>query len=174
MLVPELIEHVCSSASGKARALGRQIVFSMTSNATLIDERRAALIHRHNIATMLSLDGIGEAHDRYRKTVSGKGSFRLIERNLERLVGLPGAKIRLTVGPETAAQLARARRRGAARCNNGDVCVTCDKQDSCVSCDVGDIICDDAFDICITCDSGDACITCDALDTCSTTDDEPD
>ena len=105
MLVPELIEHVCSSASSKAWALRRQIVFSMTSNATLIDERRAALIHRHNISTMLSLDGIGEAHDRYRKTVSGKGSFRLIERNLERLLGLPGVKIRLTVGPETAAQL---------------------------------------------------------------------
>ena len=67
-----------------------------------------------------------------------------------------------------------AGRRAAAKCTNGDVCVTCDQQDACIDCDLGDVICNRSFDVCVFCDSGDACVTCDALDTCSTMDDEPD
>lgn len=102
LLVPKLIEHVCHAAREKAGAAGREIAFSMTTNATLVDRRRAQLIRQFGIVTTLSLDGIGEAHDRHRKTVAGKGSFRLIERHLERLRDLPGLTVRLTVAPETA------------------------------------------------------------------------
>lgn len=105
LLVPELIEYACETSKSRAKKEGRKVVFSMTSNATLVDESRAELIRKYDISTTLSLDGIGDSHDKYRRTVGGKGSFKLIEKNLERLIALPGVKIRLTVGPDTAARL---------------------------------------------------------------------
>ncbi len=53
----------------------------------------------------MSLDGIGPAHDRHRRTVAGKGSFRLVERHLDRIVRLDDVSVRLTVSPETASSL---------------------------------------------------------------------
>ena len=82
---------------------------------------------------------------------------------------------RLILSPKMFDALKAGTGRGlAARCTNGDVCITCDQKDACVNCDVGDFVCDRKFDICVFCDLGDSCLTCDVLDTCSTLDDEPD
>ena len=77
----------------------------MTSNATLLDDRRLELLKRHRIRPTFSLDGIGASHDRHRKTIDSQGSFRFIEENIARLLQLPDAIIRLTVTPETAPEL---------------------------------------------------------------------
>ena len=105
LLEPRLVERIHAHTSAAAAAQGRSATFTMTSNATLLNERNAALIERLGIGLRVSLDGIGAAHDRHRRTVGGKGSFRLIERNLDRIALLPGVSVRLTVGPETAASL---------------------------------------------------------------------
>jgi uncharacterized protein len=105
LLEPALIEFVHDRATARAQAEGRQISFGMTTNATLLSRRNAELIKRLGIATRLSLDGIGDAHDRHRVTRGGRGSFALISRNLERAAALDGVSVRLTVTPETAADL---------------------------------------------------------------------
>jgi uncharacterized protein len=79
--------------------------FSITSNATLLDQYCLDILRRFRIQATFSLDGIGPAHDKHRKTVSGQGSFALLEKNIERMLALEGCTIRLTVTPETAPAL---------------------------------------------------------------------
>ncbi|MEA2687163.1 MAG: uncharacterized protein QOE93_2358 [Actinomycetota bacterium] len=106
LLEPGLIELIHASATARAAADGdRPISFSMTTNATLLSAANVEMIERLGISVRLSLDGIGDAHDRHRRTRAGKGSFPLIQRHLERAAGLPSVSVRLTVSPETASEL---------------------------------------------------------------------
>ncbi len=105
LLEPRLIELVHSWATARAASEGRPVTFSMTTNATLLSPRNVEMITRLDIATRLSLDGVGAAHDRHRRARAGGGSFALVQRHLERAVALPSVSVRLTVSPETAADL---------------------------------------------------------------------
>jgi len=105
LLKPALIEFIHDAATRRARQDDREISFSMTTNATLVTERNAEMIARLRIGLRVSLDGIGDVQDRHRRTVDGKGSFSLIARNLDRIARLDAVSVRLTVTPDTAAQL---------------------------------------------------------------------
>lgn len=56
------------------------------SNGTLINEKFMSIIKERNINLMISLDGVGEFHDKQRAFVNGKGSFNIIDRNISRLI----------------------------------------------------------------------------------------
>lgn len=105
LLEPELVALTADYALEEAAKRSLDMRFSMTTNATLIDDKRLNLLKKYNISPTFSLDGIGEAHDRHRKTIAGRGSFKYIERNLLRLLELPFSTIRLTVAPETTRAL---------------------------------------------------------------------
>ncbi len=105
LLEPGLIELVHAEATALAAGQDRPVAFSMTSNATLLSAANVEMIERLGISVRLSLDGIGDAHDRHRRTRAGRGSFALIARHLERAAALPSVSVRLTVSPETAVDL---------------------------------------------------------------------
>jgi len=102
---PKLIAYICDYANARAKREGRKITYSMTSNGTLMTQKNYELVTKYGICVQLSLDGVKDSHDFYRKTIAGKGSFELIERNLERLLKL-NCRVRLTVAPDTAESLA--------------------------------------------------------------------
>ncbi|MBT8723446.1 radical SAM peptide maturase [Bacteroides uniformis] len=60
---------------------GKEIVFTMTTNAVLID-KYADFLSKHKFRILVSLDG-NKKHDSYRKTVSGKNSFDIVYKNLK-------------------------------------------------------------------------------------------
>ena len=60
---------------------GKEIVFTMTTNAVLID-KFADFLCKHKFPILISLDG-NKKHDSYRKTVSGKESFDIVYKNLK-------------------------------------------------------------------------------------------
>ncbi len=105
LLEPDLIEFVHERLTQEAASEGREAKFSMTTNATLLNRRNAEMIERLGIGVRVSLDGIGESHDRHRRTIAGRGSFKLITRHLDIIRSLPAVSVRLTVSPETAAEL---------------------------------------------------------------------
>ncbi|NOK19562.1 PapB family radical SAM/SPASM ranthipeptide maturase [Corallococcus carmarthensis] len=107
LLAPDLLDYVATEAKRRAKEAHKVMVFSITTNATLLTESRVALLQKHRVGVTVSLDGLPEEHDRHRKLVNGEGSFQLIERNLERLVSL-SPTIRLTVTPETAPSLQKS------------------------------------------------------------------
>jgi uncharacterized protein len=57
----------------------------LLSNGVAISERLARRLVERQIAVMVSLDGIGAAHDVQRPTVGGRPSFALVERSIDRL-----------------------------------------------------------------------------------------
>lgn len=105
LLEPGLIEYIHALASQQGGVRGREVTFGMTTNATLITAQNAQMIKRLGISVRLSLDGVGDAHDRHRRTISGKGSFDLIRRQLGHIAEIESVSVRLTVSPDTAAQL---------------------------------------------------------------------
>jgi uncharacterized protein len=105
-LRPRLIEYICTTATERGRAAGRDVTFSMTTNGTRFDQRMLDLTRKHAISTMLSLDGNEAAHDQFRVYRSGHGSWAKIMGNLERLQQAPYFKVRLTVSPLTVEHLA--------------------------------------------------------------------
>jgi uncharacterized protein len=65
-------------AAGLAAERGIEIGFSITTNGTLLSPEDGELFERHGFAVTVSLDGIGEVHDRLRPFKGGAGSFEQV------------------------------------------------------------------------------------------------
>jgi uncharacterized protein len=78
----ELIKKCVEYA--KEQAEGREITFSITTNATLLSEEIIKYLFENNIMLTISLDGPKEIHNKKRKFAgSGEGTFDKIMENLE-------------------------------------------------------------------------------------------
>jgi uncharacterized protein len=75
-------------AADLAKQHGLDLYATLLSNGTALPERLINDLKKRDINVMVSLDGIGEAHDAVRPTKSGKPSFHIVERTIERLVKL--------------------------------------------------------------------------------------
>jgi|HubBroStandDraft_6_1064221.scaffolds.fasta_scaffold07453_3 uncharacterized protein len=71
-------------ALGAAR--GVKVNFSITTNGTLLTADDATFFEQHGFAVTISLDGIGDTHDRQRPYRNGRGSFDTILRRVEPLL----------------------------------------------------------------------------------------
>jgi len=63
----------------------KQILNSLQTNGTRIDEQWARFLARHNFLTGISIDGPQHLHDYYRKDKKGNGSFREVMRGIQLL-----------------------------------------------------------------------------------------
>lgn len=63
-----------------------EIIFSMTSNMTLLDDDMIELIGKHQINVQVSVDGTKEQHDKRRIFADGSGTYNVILKNLARLL----------------------------------------------------------------------------------------
>jgi len=91
-------------AEEKAKELGQNIGFTLTTNGTLIRPEDAAFFHRYKFTVTVSIDGIGKTNDELRPYVSGKGSFDRIKEKLKLLFTIPNRNFkvlaRVTVTPK--------------------------------------------------------------------------
>jgi uncharacterized protein len=69
-----------------AAEAGVKLGFSITTNGTLVTEDDAAFFERHGFAVTVSLDGVGEVHDRLRPFQGGRPSYARIVANLAPLI----------------------------------------------------------------------------------------
>jgi uncharacterized protein len=63
-----------------------RVQFGMLSNGTLVNDRLIDFLKEIDAGISISVDGFGEAHDIYRVYASGKGSWDIVSRNVQRLV----------------------------------------------------------------------------------------
>jgi uncharacterized protein len=70
---------------------GKRVSYSMTTNATLLDDEIIGLIKRYNFGLMISLDGPREIHDRMRPFAGGQGSFDRAATQVKRLMERRGS-----------------------------------------------------------------------------------
>ncbi|MDI3280861.1 MAG: thioether cross-link-forming SCIFF peptide maturase [Bacillota bacterium] len=85
----------------RAAALGKELAFTVTTNALLLDEEKTSYLLEQDISVVLSLDGRPEVHDGQRLLPSGRGSY---ERVLPRILAFWEASRRHRQGhPEAQA-----------------------------------------------------------------------
>ena len=78
------------------------VAFHITSNGTLLDEKKLQYMSEHHISLLLSLDGNKETQDYNRPTKNGESSFDLIINKLPLIKKyLPTTTIRGTIYPDT-------------------------------------------------------------------------
>ncbi len=65
------------------KAEGKTLSFNITSNGTIVDDKKIEYFEAHDVNLMISLDGAKEVHDRNRRFANGGGSFDKIMENLE-------------------------------------------------------------------------------------------
>jgi uncharacterized protein len=65
---------------------GVSVGFAITTNGTLLRPDDASFFHRHRFAVTISLDGVGDVHDRLRPFRGGRGSYQSILDRLEPLL----------------------------------------------------------------------------------------
>lgn len=98
-----LIREVVDYAGRRGRETGKQVDFSLTTNATLLTEELIDYFDAHGFGISVSMDGPKLIHDRNRRTVGGKGTYDVVARKvrllLQRYRAKPvGARVTLTAG----------------------------------------------------------------------------
>lgn len=66
----------------RSHSLRRMPLFNLTTNGTILTQEMLDFFRRNDFYVLISLDGPKKIHDAYRKTISGKGSFEGITKNL--------------------------------------------------------------------------------------------
>lgn len=102
----KLIADVVDYAKTAAAEKGKTVDFALTTNATLLTEKTVAFLTENRIGVTVSIDGLPEVHDRYRRFPDDGPSFEVILPGIERLLSAGGVKplvARVTVAgdPET-------------------------------------------------------------------------
>jgi uncharacterized protein len=98
-----LIRQVVAYAEDAVTRAGRDIDFSVTTNATLLSPELIEFFDAHRFGISVSIDGPKALHDRHRKTVGGRGTYEVVARKvgmlLERYRSRPvGARVTLGAG----------------------------------------------------------------------------
>jgi uncharacterized protein len=98
-----VIRRATKLAAETAHSRGIAIGFSITTNGTLLTEDDAAFFDRYGFSVTVSLDGVGETHDRQRPMKGGRGSYARIMENIAPLLARQRrmqVSARVTVTPE--------------------------------------------------------------------------
>ncbi len=70
----------------KCLASGKKVHFHVTSNGTLLDEKKIDFISENEIAVRISIDGPREVHDAHRRFSGGGGTYDTIIKNCSKLL----------------------------------------------------------------------------------------
>ena len=98
-----LIRDVVAYAEERTQAAGRSVDFSLTTNATLLDDDLIAWLDAHRFGLSVSMDGPEAVHDRNRRTLGGQGTYRVVADKVRRLLEVyrsrpVGARVTVTSG----------------------------------------------------------------------------
>lgn len=80
------IRALTLEALARAQAAGKQVDFSLTTNATLLNDDMVAFFRQHGFGISISMDGGELEHDRRRITIGGRGTYRRVAANARRLI----------------------------------------------------------------------------------------
>jgi uncharacterized protein len=104
------IRSLVDYADGHAAEAGKQMDYSVTTNAVLLTDEAIDFLTAHRFGVTVSMDGPQAIHDRNRRTVSGKGSYEVVAANARKLLGRyqgrpVGARVTLTAGSTDVAAI---------------------------------------------------------------------
>ncbi len=82
----ERLVRATDEATRRAQAAGRDLVLTVTTNGTLLDDERVRFLVERGFFVGLSIDGVRAAHDATRPTRGGQPSFDAVSRGLDLLL----------------------------------------------------------------------------------------
>ncbi len=98
----ELIEAITDKIERHPEHDPERVELTLVSNGTIFNPRIADFIIDHDVGFGISCDGPPEVHDLYRVYKNGKGSGRLVERNIKRaLERFPNLMVNAVYRPQT-------------------------------------------------------------------------
>jgi uncharacterized protein len=102
-----LVRDVVALAREAAGQRGKPLRFHVTTNGTLLDDERVALLRENDFTAQVSLDGCREAHDATRRFADGSPSHHVVVENTRRLMAA-GVRVRVVsvMDPANVAHLA--------------------------------------------------------------------
>ncbi len=80
----DVVRETVAYARGRGREAGKSFNFTLTTNALDLTDQHEDFLNREGISLILSLDGRPEVHDRHRRTLGGKGSYRQVMPRIKR------------------------------------------------------------------------------------------
>jgi uncharacterized protein len=97
----KVVKATIEYATAKAAQAGKYIDFSMTTNATMLNEEIINFLAENNVGVTVSIDGPKESNDRFRVFAGGKGSYDVIAPKIKELIKTHrsrsiGARVTLT------------------------------------------------------------------------------
>lgn len=106
------LRALTAHAREKAEAAGWQVDFSLTTNATLIDDAMIGFFVEHDFGIAVSIDGEAADHDRHRLSLGGQGTYARVAANVARLLAAPlrkpvGARVTVSAGNTDLARIYR-------------------------------------------------------------------
>ncbi len=82
----EQLVSATHAARSRAAATGKKLVFTVTTNGTLLDAERVQFLVENQFFIGLSIDGVRAAHEATRPTRGNRSSFDAVERALDLLL----------------------------------------------------------------------------------------
>jgi uncharacterized protein len=87
-LIAQAVDYAKKAAAAKEKAVD----FALTTNATLLTAKTVAFLAENRIGVTVSIDGLPEVHDRYRRFPDGSPSFEVIKPGILRLLDADSGK----------------------------------------------------------------------------------
>ncbi|HXL04105.1 MAG TPA: thioether cross-link-forming SCIFF peptide maturase [Bacillota bacterium] len=82
----DVVKATVEYCDGKAKALGKHVDFTVTTNCVLLDDEVASFLNERNMLVVLSLDGRKEVNDRMRVMPGGGGSYDHVAPRLAKFI----------------------------------------------------------------------------------------
>lgn len=101
----DVVKRIVAYAREAEKAKGKNIRFTTTTNAMLLDDEKINFINREMSNVVLSIDGRREVNDRMRRRVDGSGSYDTIMPHIRKLVAGRGDKTYYVRGTYTRENL---------------------------------------------------------------------
>jgi len=86
LLELDLAEQAVAYSRAQAARRGARVHFTISTNGTLLDERRLRLLVDHEFQVQVSLDGGAPAQDASRRFRNGRSSYAVVSQNLRKLM----------------------------------------------------------------------------------------
>jgi uncharacterized protein len=103
-----LITKMIDEAKRLGKKNSKKVMFNLTTNGTLLDNKILDRLHKEELFLALSIDGKKEHHDKYRITINGKGTHDKVIKNLKnalKVFGKERVRARMTIQPSKAQYL---------------------------------------------------------------------
>ncbi len=93
-----LIKEVFQYARERGRQTGKQVVFGVTTNASMLDDEKITFFKENGIDVVVSFDGLEALQNKYRPFKDGKESYDTIVKKIRKLLKLlPESSCRATL-----------------------------------------------------------------------------